>query len=166
MKLMFGLSIGFQNGMSWSHSIKTHKLVWVLGNGPFPDQGPGGGAHGAGSLTQQYDFIAEQTLSFSIYFMQQIKSYSIFTFRQTYRWTFCIPVCMGEIFSVWKVIPFTTLCSFICFAHSLTLFVKDKIFYYTCKAFIGWFIVDNWSQSEKMRDFDIKTHAIWLCVFK
>ena len=38
---------------------KTLKLVFVLGNRPFPDQGPGGGAHGAGSLTQEYNFFAE-----------------------------------------------------------------------------------------------------------
>ena len=57
MKLVFGLSIGFKNGMSWPHCTKTHVLVWVLGNGPFPDQGPIGGAHGAGSPTQQYDFL-------------------------------------------------------------------------------------------------------------
>ena len=61
-KLVFGLSRGFQNGMSWFQSTKTHKLVWVLGNGPFPDQGPGGGAHGAGSQTQTYNFFAQQTL--------------------------------------------------------------------------------------------------------
>ena len=57
MKLVFGLSIGFKNGMSWPHCTKTHVLVWVLGNGRFPDQGPIGGAHGAGSPTQQYDFL-------------------------------------------------------------------------------------------------------------
>ena len=75
---MFGLSIGFQNGMSWSQSTKTHKLVQVLWSGSFPDEGPGAGAHGASSPTQQYDFFAEQTLKSSVYFMQQIKSYSIF----------------------------------------------------------------------------------------
>ena len=88
-KLMFGLSIGFQNGMSWPHSNKTHKLVRVLGNGPFLDKGPGVVGHGAGSLTQQYNSYAEQNLKFSVYFMQQIKSYAIFTFRQTHRRTFC-----------------------------------------------------------------------------
>ena len=87
MKFVFALSIGFQNGMSWPHCTKTHKLVRVLGNGPFPDQGPVGGAHGAGSPTQQYDFFAEQTLKISVYFMQRIKSYSIFTVRQTDRHT-------------------------------------------------------------------------------
>ena len=73
--------------MSWPHCTKTHKLVRFLGNGPFPDQGPVGGAHGASSPTQQYDFFAEQTLKISVYFMQQIKSYSIFTVRQTDRHT-------------------------------------------------------------------------------
>ena len=38
---------------------------------------------GAGSPTQQYNIFAEQTLKISVYFMQQIKSYSIFTARQT-----------------------------------------------------------------------------------
>ena len=82
-KFVFALSLGFQNGMSWPQCTKTHTLVWVLGNGPFPGQGPVGGAHGAGSPTQQYDFFAEQTLKISVYFMQRIKSYSIFTVRQT-----------------------------------------------------------------------------------
>ena len=86
---MFGLSIGFQNGMSWPHSNKTHKLVRVLGNGPFLDKEPGVVGHGAISLTQQYNSYAEQNLKFSVYFMQQIKSYAIFTFRQTHRRTFC-----------------------------------------------------------------------------
>ena len=98
MKLVFGLSIGFQNGMSWSQSTKTHKLVQVLWSGSFPDEGPGAGAHGASSPTQQYDFFAEQTLKISVYFMQQIKSYSIFTARQTHRRTLCIPICKGKIF--------------------------------------------------------------------
>ena len=49
-------------GGSWTYSTKTHKLVWLPGNGSYPDQVPGGGAIGAGSLTQQYDFFAEQTL--------------------------------------------------------------------------------------------------------
>ena len=69
--------------MSWPNRTKTHKLVRVLGNGPFPDQGPVVGAHGADSPTQQYDFFAEQKLKISVFFMQQIKSYSIFTARQT-----------------------------------------------------------------------------------
>ena len=55
-KLMLGLLIGFQNGTSWPHSTKTHNLVWVLGNGPFAGQIPGGGAHGTGSLIQPYNF--------------------------------------------------------------------------------------------------------------
>ena len=99
--------------MSWPHCTKTHKLVWVLGNGPFPGQGPVGAAHGAGSPNQQYDFFAEQTLKISVYFMQRIKSYSIFTARQTDRRTFCI-------------------------AHSLTSFVKDKL-----RRRFGWPILTN-----------------------
>ena len=58
--------------------------------------------------------------------MQWIKSYSIFTARQTDRCTFCIPICKGKIFSFWNFISFITLHSFVCFAHSLTSFVKDK----------------------------------------
>ena len=53
---------------------------------------PDGGTLGASSQTQQYDFFAEQTLKISVYFMQQIKKYFIFTFRQTD--TFCIPTYM------------------------------------------------------------------------
>ena len=97
-------------------------------------------AHGAGSPTQHYDFFAEQTLKISVYFMQRIKSYSIFTARQTHRQTdrctFCIPICTGEIFSIWKFIPFTTLCSFVRFAHSLTSFVKAGILINCNKNFI------------------------------
>ena len=112
--------------MSWPHCTKTHKLVRVLGNGPFPGQGPVGEAHGAGSPTQQYNFFAEQTLKISVYFMQQIKSYSIFTVRQTDRHTdrqthrqtdtqtdrhtdrrtFCIPICTGEIFFYMEIYTF------------------------------------------------------------
>ena len=101
--------------LKWLHCTKTHKLVCVLVNGPFPDQGPGGGAHGASSLTQQYNFFAEQSLKISVCFMQLIKSYSIFTARQTDAW--------ARFFSKWKFIPFTKLHSFVCFAlltHSLT----------------------------------------------
>ena len=108
---------------------KTQKLVQVLWNGPFPDQGPGGGAHGAGSPTQQYNFFAEQTLKISVYFMQRIKSYSIFTVRHTDRQTdahFASLYARARFFSIWKFIPFTTLRSFVRFAHSLTSFVKDK----------------------------------------
>jgi len=125
MKFVFALSIGFQNGMSWPQFTKTHKLIRVLGNGPFPDQGPGGGAHGAGSPTQQYDIFAKQTLKYSVYFMQRIKSYSIFAARQTDA-HFASLYARARFFSIWQFIPFTTLRLFVCFAHSLTLFVKDK----------------------------------------
>ena len=81
---MFALSLGFQNGMSWPHCTKTHKLVRVLGNGPFPDQGPVGGANGAGSPTQQYDLFAEQTLKTSVYFMQWINNSQTIISAQTY----------------------------------------------------------------------------------
>ena len=83
MKLVFGLSIDFQNGMSWPHCTKTQTSL-----GPSEWASP----------TQQYNLFAEQTLKFSVYFMQWIKSYYIFTARQTDRRTFSIPVCMGKIF--------------------------------------------------------------------
>ena len=107
-----------------THCTKTHKLVWVLGNGPFPDQGPAGGAHGASSPTQQCDFFAEQTLKISVYFMQHIKIHSIFTARQTDtqtdRCTFCNPyIHRQDIYTF----HYTTL---LCLLHSLTSFVKDK----------------------------------------
>ena len=116
--------------MSWPHCTKTHKLVRVLGNGPFPGQGPVGGAHGVSSPTQQYDFFAEQTLKISVYFMQRIKSYSIFTIRQTHRQTdahFASLYARARFFSIWKFIPFTTLREWVSFALSLTSFVKDDI---------------------------------------
>ena len=62
-----------------------------------------------------------QTLKISVYFMQQIKSYSIFIFRQTHRHTFCIPMCMTRFLSIGKFMPFNTLRSFVCFTHSLCL---------------------------------------------
>ena len=115
--------------MSWPQCIKTHKVVWVLGNGPFPGQVPVGGAHGAGSPIQQYDFFVEQTLKISINFMQRIKSYSIFTIRQTDTQTdahFASLYAWARFFSIWKFIPFTTLRKWVSLAHSLTSFVKDK----------------------------------------
>ena len=125
---MFCLSIGFQNGMSWPYCTKIHKLVWILGNGPFPHQRPVGGAQQAGSPTQQYNFFAAQTVKISVYFMQRIKSYSIFTARQTVIQRHILhPYMHRRDFSIWKFIPFTTLRSFVCSAHSLTLFVKDKL---------------------------------------
>ena len=66
--------------MSCSHNTKTHKRVWVLGNGPFLELGPGGGPMELAHLL----FFAEPILKISVYFMQQIKSYSIFTARQTH----------------------------------------------------------------------------------
>ena len=121
---MFGLSIDFQNGMSWSRSTKTQKLVCVLGNGSFPDQGPAWGAHGAGLLNQQYDFFAEETLKILVYFMLWIKSYSIFAFRQTH-WCTSLGICMGKIFLYMEIYTF----HYALFLHllcSLTLFIKDN----------------------------------------
>ena len=80
------------------------------------DQGPVGGAHGAGSPTQQYYFFAEQTLKISVYFMQQIKSYSIFTVRHTDT-HFASLYARARFFSIWKFIPFTTLRSFALLTH-------------------------------------------------
>ena len=65
--------------------------------------------------------FVEQTLNISVYFMQLIKSYSIFTAH------FASVYAQARFFYIWKFIPFTTLCSFVCFAHSLTLIVKDKL---------------------------------------
>ena len=53
--------------------------------------------------------------------MQQIKCYSFFTDRAHYASLYALV----RFFSIWKFIPFTILRSFIHFAHSLTLFVKD-----------------------------------------
>ena len=133
------------------HSTKTHKLVWVLGNVPFSDQVPGGGAHGPSSLNQQYAFFAAQTLKISVYFIQWIKSYSIFTFRHTDRCTFCIPRCTGNIFYLWKIIPFTILCSFVTwFAHSLTSFGKKKF-------------QIRWSKNNLTKNNLNNLSASWLC---
>ena len=124
MKFVFALSIGFQNGMSWPHCTKTHKLVWVLGNGLFPDQGPVGGAHGAGSPTQQYYIFAEQTLKISVYFMSLIKSYSIFTARQTHRQMHILHLCMhGQDFFLYGNLYLSL--HYVRLLCSLT-FVKDK----------------------------------------
>ena len=62
--------------------------------------------------------------------MHRIKSYSIFTARQTdaHFASLCAQV---RFFSIWIFIPFTKLHSFVRFAHSLTLFVKDN-----CSIFI------------------------------
>ena len=114
---MFALSLGFQNGMSWPHCTKTHKLVRVLGIGPFPDQGTVGGAHGAGSPTQQYDYFAEQTLKISVYFMQWIKSYSIFTDRQMH-------ILHGQDFFPNGNLHLSL--HYVPLFASLTSFVKDK----------------------------------------
>ena len=145
MKFMFALSVGFQNGMSWSHCTKTHKLVWFFGNEPFPDQGPIRGAHKANSPTQQYNFLAEQTLKFSVYFMQQIKRYSISTARHTDRQThrqtdaqtdkqshrqtdahFASLYAWARFFLRGNL--YLSLPMFLCLLHSLTLFVKDNYF--------------------------------------
>ena len=47
---------GFQNGISWTHSTKTHKLNRCHRNGLFPDQCLRRGAIAAWSLTQPYNF--------------------------------------------------------------------------------------------------------------
>ena len=48
------------------------------------------------------------------------------TDRHTY--THLASLCAWvRFFSIWNFIPFTTLQSFVCFGHSLTSFVKDKI---------------------------------------
>ena len=72
MKLVFGLSIGFQNGMSWHQNSKTSS-----GPGPWEWAFSRPGAHGAGSPNQQFNFFAEQTLKIPLNFIQRIKSYSI-----------------------------------------------------------------------------------------
>ena len=43
---------------------QNSQTTWVLGNGPFPDQGPGVGSHGGSSLTQQYNFLLSKPLKF------------------------------------------------------------------------------------------------------
>ena len=137
-KFVFALSVGFQNGMSWPQCIKTHKLVRVLGNGPFPGQGPVGGAHGAGSPTQQYDFFAEQTLKISVYFMQRIKSYSIFTVRQTDA-HFASLYARARFFAIWKFIPFTTLREWRIIFPSLVSFILVKL-----ETAVQWHFPQRW----------------------
>ena len=111
-KLIFGLSIGFQNGKSWPHRTKTHILVWVLGEGSFPDQVTDGGALGAGSPTQLYDFCPEQIEKLFLFYFG--------THRQTGA-HFASLYAQECFASILKFIHFTTLHSFICFAHSLDL---------------------------------------------
>ena len=65
-------------------------------NVPFPDQAPRGGAHGAGSPTQQYNFLHP------------------YKHRQHF-------VLNGKLYLSLHSIP-----SFALLTHSLSLFVKDK----------------------------------------
>ena len=100
------------------------------------DQGPVGGAHGAGSPAQQYDFFAEQTLKISLYFMQRIKSYSIFTARQTNRQTHILhPYMHGwdffnmEFYTIHYTMFLHLLCSlthFVCEGLNCQLHWNDK----------------------------------------
>ena len=122
-KLVFGLSIDFQNGMSWSRSTKTQKLVCVLGNGSFPDQGPAWGAHGAGLLNQQYDFFAEETLKISLFHAVNQKLFHFCFQTDTLMY---IPWYMhGQDFSLYGNL-YLSLHFVPSFAMPLTLFIKDN----------------------------------------
>ena len=87
-----------------------------------------------------YNFFAEQTLKISVYFMQRIKSYSIFTVRQTHRQMHILHPYMHGRYFFFSPPPFfyfgplnpplpifTTLREWVSFAHSLTSFVKDNL---------------------------------------
>ena len=80
--------------------------------------------HGAGSPTQQYDVVVELTMKISVYFMQRIKSYSIFTARQTDA-HFASLYAQGDFF--YMVISTFHYTAFLCSLHSLTSFVKDNL---------------------------------------
>ena len=81
----------FQNSMTWPQSTKTYLLNSVLVNGPLWS-GTWWGDHWGLVKKQPCDFCSLLTLKISFWFMYSLKSYSIFTFRQTYSWKFCIPI--------------------------------------------------------------------------
>ena len=91
----------------------------------FSIPGTVGGAHAASLPTQQYNFFVEQTPNISVYFMQGIKSHSIFTTRQTHRQTDA-HFASGRDFYLYGNLYLLLHCSFIRLAQSLTLFVKDN----------------------------------------
>ena len=126
---MFGLSIGFQNGMSWSHSTKTHKVVWIHGNGPFPDQGPGGAAHGAGSPTQQYNYLVSKPWKFQFISCSRSKVIPFFL-PDRHTDAHFASLYAQESFFCMEIYTFnyTTFLHLLC---SLTLFVTDKWLIYT-----------------------------------
>ena len=86
----------------------------IPGNGPLPDLW-------VGSPTQQYDFRCENLAKI------QSSSQKLFKLWLQTDTQFCNPIWGDDIFYTWKFIPFPTLCSFVCFAHSFTPFVKDEV---------------------------------------
>ena len=111
---------GFLNGISQPESAKTQKEDRILGNRLLPHQVRGGGGpHGDGHLTEQYDFCHLLTVKIWKRFKHSGKSYSIYAHTQPhilhpYRWG-------RDFFLYWNLYHFTSLRSFVCF----TPFVKD-----------------------------------------
>ena len=83
---------GFLNGISQPESAKTQKEDRILGNRLLPHQVRGGGGpHGDGHLTEQYDFCHLLTVKIWKRFKHSGKSYSIYAHTQPhilhpYRW--------------------------------------------------------------------------------
>ena len=107
---------GFQNGISWTHSTKTHKLNRCHRNGLFPDQCLRRGGH-CGLVTNP----TIQLLSFT-----NPENYSMFRFRKTHRLTFSISLCMDSIIFCIEIYTFhyNAFCHFASH-HSITSFAKN-----------------------------------------
>ena len=139
----------FPNGMSWPHCTKTHKLVWVLGNGPFPDQGPGGGAYRAGSPTQQYNFFCwANPENFSLFYAADQKLFHFYclTDRHTDRQMHILhPYMHGQVCFLYGnfYLSLHYVPSFASLTHSLRLWRINKSFTNGCGSFGGVIISSN-----------------------
>ena len=124
-RLLLCLLKGFQTGMSQPHSTKTHKEDRIPWNGLLPDHGPGGGPLGTGHQPNNTTFVVYWLWKFGQDLILQSK---VIQFMPTDRHTFCIPIGGVRFFLYRNLYSFTSLCSFVHFAHSFTPFVKDKNF--------------------------------------
>ena len=104
----------------------------VLGKGPFADQGPGVSWSQLTYSTIRH-FCWTNPEKFSLFHAADQKLFHSadqklfhYTARQTHRHTQILhPMCMGEIFFLFGILYLSQ--HYIHFAHSLTLFVKDKM---------------------------------------
>ena len=130
MKSLLGLSLGFPKWYIMTPILpKLTNLFGSLEMGLLQNkylvEGPMDPAH----LINIWLFCCANPENFSLFHSADQKLFHFYfqTDRHTDRCTFCIPRCTGNIFYLWKIIPFTILCSFVTwFAHSLTSFGKKK----------------------------------------